>query len=76
MDTRDWRENLAAAFHTLGSAQLISGSGQADALARAVRELMVDPLEVDWLKVHPQLDGITREAGQYTVSMSLREAPQ
>ena len=37
---------------------------------------MVDPLEVGWLKVHPQLDGITREAGQYTVSMSLREAPQ
>jgi hypothetical protein len=76
VDSGDWRVDLAAALHTRGSAQLVSGSGQADALARAVRELMVDPLEVDWLKVHPQLDSITREAGQYTVSMSLREAPQ
>jgi hypothetical protein len=76
VDAGDWREDLAAALNTWGSAQLVSGSGHADPLARAVRELMVDPLEIDWLKVHPQLDGITREAGQYTVSMSLREAPQ
>ena len=45
-------------------------------LPRAIRELMVDPLEAGWLKVYPQLDGIAREAGRYTVSMSLREAPQ
>jgi hypothetical protein len=75
IDAEDWREDLAVALHTRGSAKLVSGFGQADALARAVRELMVDPLEVDWLKVYPQLDGITREAGQYAVSMSLREAP-
>jgi hypothetical protein len=74
-DAEGWREDLAVALHTRGSAQMVSGSGQTDALARAVRELMVDPLEVEWLKVHPQLDGITREAGQYTISISLREAP-
>lgn len=74
VDAEDWREDLAVALQTRGSAQLVSGSGHADALARALRELMVGPLEVDWLKVHPQLDGITREAGQYTISMSLREA--
>jgi hypothetical protein len=75
VDAGNWREDLAAALHTRGSAQLVSESSQTDALARALRELMVDPLEVDWLKVHPQLDGITRESGQYAVSMSLREAP-
>ena len=36
----------------------------------------MDPLEVNWLHVHPQLEGITREAGHYSVSLSLREAPQ
>lgn len=76
VDADDWREDLATALHSRGAAQLVSGSGQADALARAVRELMVDPLEAGWLKVYPQLDGIAREAGRYTVSMSLREAPQ
>ena len=50
--------------------------GQTPALAGAVRELMVDPLEVNWLQVYPQLEGITREGGRYSVSISLREAPQ
>jgi DEAD/DEAH box helicase/Helicase conserved C-terminal domain len=76
VDTRNWRQDLAVTLQSTGSAQLISGSGQADVLPRAVRELMVDPLEVGWLKVHPQLDGITREAGQYIAALSLREAPQ
>jgi hypothetical protein len=74
VDAKNWRESLAGELQIRGSAQLVSGSGQAN-LARAVRELMVDPLDVDWLKVHPQLDGITRELGQYMVSVSLREAP-
>jgi hypothetical protein len=37
---------------------------------------MVDPLEVNWLHAYPQLEGITREGGLYSVSLSLREAPQ
>jgi DEAD/DEAH box helicase/Helicase conserved C-terminal domain len=76
VDVVDWRENLANALRSRGAAQLVSGSGQPDALAGAVRDLMVDPLETGWLKVYPQLDGIAREAGRYTVSLSLREAPQ
>jgi hypothetical protein len=76
VDAGDFREDLATALHRRGTAQLVSGSGQTDGLAGAMRELMVNPLETGWLKVYPQLDGITREAGRYTVSMSLREAPQ
>lgn len=76
VDAGNWREDLATALHSRGTAQLVTDSGEADALARAVRELMVDPLEAGWLKVYPQLGGIAREAGQYSVSMSLREAPQ
>jgi DEAD/DEAH box helicase/Helicase conserved C-terminal domain len=76
VDLDGWREALAATLHGRGAAQLVSGTGQTDAVAGAVRELMVDPLEAGWLKVYPQLDSITREGGRYTVSMSLREAPQ
>jgi hypothetical protein len=76
VDAEGWAKDLATALQARGSAQLITSCGDTRALAVAMRELMVDPLEVDWLKVHPQLDGITREAGHYTVSVSLREALQ
>ena len=68
VDDEDWRDDLAVALQAGVSAQLVSWSGQTTALARAIRELMVDPFEVDWLQVHPQLDGITRDGGQYSVS--------
>ena len=76
VDAGDWRGDLAAALRTWGAARLLSTSGRTSALARAVADLMVEPLEVDWLQAYPQLEGITREDGQYSVSMSLREAPQ
>jgi hypothetical protein len=76
VDDEDWRSNLAAALHARGTSRLVSTSGATSALARATRELMVDPLEVNWLHVHPQLEGITRESGLYSISLSLREAPQ
>ncbi len=76
VDADGWRGDLAVALRTWGAARLLSASGRASALARAVGELMVEPLEVDWLQAYPQLEGITREGGQYSVSISLREAPQ
>ena len=76
VDNEDWRTDLAAALQAQGTSRLVSTSGATPALAQAVRELMVDPLEVNWLHVHPQLEGITRESGLYSVSLSLREAPQ
>ena len=76
VDDDDWRANLAAALHARGTSRLVSTSGATPALAEAIRELMVDPLEVNWLHAYPQLEGITREGGLYSVSLSLREAPQ
>ena len=76
VDDEDWRTDLAAALQARGTSRLVSTSGATPALAQAVRELMVDPLEVNWLHVHPQLEGITRDGGLYSVSLSLREAPQ
>jgi hypothetical protein len=76
VDCEDWRSDLAAALQARGTSRLISTSGSTSALAQAIRELMVDPLEVNWLHVHPQLEEITREGGLYSVSLSLREAPQ
>lgn len=76
VDDEDWRTNLATALHARGTSRLVSTSGATSALAQAIRELMVDPLEVNWLHVHPQLEAITRENGLYSISLSLREAPQ
>jgi DEAD/DEAH box helicase/Helicase conserved C-terminal domain len=76
VDDEDWRAKLAAALQARGASRLVSTSGATPTLAQAIRELMVDPLEVNWLHVHPQLEGITREGGRYSVSLSLREAPQ
>jgi hypothetical protein len=76
IEAEDWRGDLAIALRTWGTARLLSTSGSTPALARAIRELMVEPLEVDWLQVYPQLEGIVREGGQYSVSVSMREAAQ
>ncbi|MGC4957779.1 protein DpdJ [Actinomadura citrea] len=76
VDNGGWRAELAAALYRWGSARLVSNSGRMSTLACAVRELAADPLEVGWLQVYPQLDGMAREGGRYSVSMSLREAPQ
>jgi hypothetical protein len=76
VDSEEWRSNLAAALQERGTSRLVSTSGATSALAQAIRELMIDPLEVNWLHAHPQLEGITRESGLYSVSLSLREAPQ
>lgn len=76
IDADEWRSELATALQNSGTARLASTSGSTATLARAVRELMVDPLEVDWLQAYPQLEGIVREGSQYSVSLSLREAPQ
>ncbi|MFD1547345.1 protein DpdJ [Nonomuraea guangzhouensis] len=76
VDSEEWRDALASALRTRGTARLVSSSGRTSVLARAVRELMVDPLELDWLHVYPQMEGIIREDGRYSVSVSLREAPQ
>ena len=76
VDDENWRSDLAEALHAQGTSRLVSTSGATSTLAEAIRELMVDPLEINWLHVHPQLEGITREGGLYSVSLSLREAPQ
>ncbi|MGW0805535.1 protein DpdJ [Nonomuraea sp. NPDC002799] len=76
VDGEKWRDALASALHSRGTARLVSSSSKTEVLASAVRELMADPLELDWLHVYPQVEGITREDGRYSVSVSLREAPQ
>ena len=51
VDDEDWRTDLAAALQARGTSRLVSTSGATPALAQAIRELMVDPLEVNWLHV-------------------------
>lgn len=76
VEAEDWRDDLATTLRNWGSARLVSKSGSTPKLARAVRELMVEPLDLGWLQTYPQLEGLVREGGHYSVSIALREAPQ
>jgi hypothetical protein len=70
----DWRDVLAESLKSDGSATIFSGN--AVAMADAIRSLMVSPLELDWLFVHPRVEGVTRDRGIVSATVLLREAPQ
>jgi len=76
IDDSEWRASLSTALRRWGSARVTSGRCDAHALSEALRDLMVEPLEVDWLQVYPRIEGTTRDGAQYTVRLALREAPQ
>ena len=76
VDDENWRSDLAEALHARVPPAWSARPARRPLWLEAIRELMVDPLEINWLHVHPQLEGITREGGLYSVSLSLREAPQ
>jgi hypothetical protein len=70
----DWRDALAGSLKSDGSATIFSNN--ASAMADAIRSLMVSPLELDWLFVHPRVEGVTRDRGTVSATVLLREAPQ
>ncbi|HEX7303986.1 protein DpdJ [Lentzea sp.] len=76
VDVDEWRSALVVALRTWGAAHVSSESGDMPALVRALRSLVVDPLEIDWLHAYPHFDGVVRENGRYSVSVTLQEAPQ
>ncbi|MBW4717521.1 protein DpdJ [Saccharothrix obliqua] len=76
VDGDAWRADLVTVLRTWGSARIHSGSNDTAALTKALRDLMVAPLEIDWLHAYPHLDGVVRENGRYSVSVTLQEAPQ
>jgi hypothetical protein len=76
VDKSDWRQTLVEALKATGSALLITGNSNAVALANAIRGLMVEPIDFDWLLVHPQVESITRYRGRFSAVVSSREAPQ
>ncbi|MEV6638464.1 protein DpdJ [Amycolatopsis sp. NPDC051371] len=76
VDQACWREDVVSVLRTWGSARIFSSSDNSTVLSDAMRGLMVTPLEVDWLHVHPKLDCVLRENGRFSISMNLQEAPQ
>lgn len=73
---REWRQTLVEALKVTGSAHLVSEGADVAALADAIRGLMVQPLDFDWLLVHPQVESIRRDRGSFSAVVSTREAPQ
>ncbi|WP_156758349.1 protein DpdJ [Actinokineospora pegani] len=76
VDRNGWREDLIAVLRTWGEARVFSTKANASALSAAVRSLIVDPLEVDWLHAYPKVTGAVRDGGRHSVSVTLQEAPQ
>jgi len=76
VQTPDWRQALMSTLKTSGTARLVSPNSNAIALANAIRELVVQPTDLDWLLIHPRIEGITRDRDNYYASVSAQEAPQ
>jgi hypothetical protein len=77
IDDPSWRTDLAEILRANGRASLRSADGNVDRLSAAVRNLVVDPVDLDWLRVFPQVQSMVRGVdGALSVRVVLREAPQ
>jgi hypothetical protein len=77
VDDANWRAALAHILRVNGRALLCSGSGDVARLSTAARNLVVDPVDLDWLRVFPQVHSMVREIdGTVSVRVVVREAPQ
>jgi hypothetical protein len=72
----NWRDQVLDALKVHGAAQLTGRPEQGAALKAAVLSLAVQPLEVDFLHLYPQVEGIEYAGAQITVSLNLPEAIQ
>jgi hypothetical protein len=72
----DWRLRVTEALRVHGEALLIAGPEDRVALRAAVLTLAADPLEVDYLHVHPRVEGIVWGADGFEVTLTLSESVQ
>ncbi|MGV0718641.1 protein DpdJ [Mycolicibacterium sp. XJ662] len=76
VDIPDWRDPLVEALKATGSATLVTESANVAVLAGAIRELIVQPIDFDWLLIHPQVESITRDNGRFSAVVTSGETPQ
>jgi len=74
VDDDNWRIQVTDVLGRWGTVRLTATNR--GRLAGALRDLIVNPIELSWLLVYPSIGDIKREGGQYSVRVDLREAPQ
>jgi hypothetical protein len=72
----DWREQMEEAFRQGRSVSLIARhSGRCD-LKSAMLSLAAEPLELGFLQVYPQVEGVQRHPRGFAARLRVREAIQ
>jgi hypothetical protein len=68
-----WRESLAEALSTRGAAHLYTDPVRSEELRAATLATVGAPLDVDYLHLYPQVEGVERTRDRISVRLHLRE---
>lgn len=72
----NWRADVSTGLREGGTVSLTAKIDQQLMLKRALLDLVVDPLDINFLHFYPQLEGLRRESTQLVATLVLREALQ
>ena len=72
----DWRTNITRILAIDGVVRLVAEHTRLPDLKKAILELVATPLEVGYLHVYPQVEGVVKTSTSYSVLLSLQEAVQ
>lgn len=76
LNDANWRTRVAEALAQSGAVSLVAQSVERERLKRAILDLVAEPLEVGFLHLYPQIEGVQREDHSLSVRLSLREVVQ
>jgi hypothetical protein len=71
-----WRAGAEARLAATGQCTLYAMLGDEDRLRDGLVELMIEPIEVGSLHLHPRIIGVRRQAATFEARLELVEAPQ
>lgn len=76
LDDPDWREQVEDAFKRGASVSLIARPDAIRALKSAILGLAAEPVDIGFMHVYPQVEGVQRHPRGFAVRLQVREAIQ
>jgi superfamily II DNA or RNA helicase len=76
LEEPNWLQQVTTALTRDGTVRLVASAARRGDLRRAVLQLAAQPLEIGFLHLHPQVDGVRHRADVLSVTLRLREAVQ
>lgn len=76
IDRDGWKERVTEQLSDRGMARLSAGESGRPGLQNALVSLLSEPVDVDYLRLYPQLSGIEREEGGFVATIVLPEVAQ